>query len=232
MDRLIEAVGQRFIMVLGGDGTMLRAIHTHYPDHLPFVGVNFGTKGFLLNNQDWMANATEFQEREYPLLEVDVQHRGAEHQAIAFNEVQVKSTSGGMIDIDFFIGNRVMQNVQGDGLLVVTPAGSTGYNSSAGGPILPHDSKHGVLTPLIPWSPRNMRPIPYNLREEILIQNHVERSRKLSIYADSVDVLENITDPITITIRESATRVRLLIAREYIEEWDAKVFAEQGMKVL
>lgn len=59
-----------------------------------------------------MEKTTEFQERLYPLLEVNVQHGDISHKAVAFNEVQIKSASGGMLDIDFSIGNRVTQNVQ------------------------------------------------------------------------------------------------------------------------
>lgn len=77
-----------------------------------------------------------------------------------------------------------------------------------------------------------MRPVLYNLREEVRIENRTERPRKLSIYADSVDVLENITESVSVTVRESKTRVRLLIAGEHLEEWDAKIFAEQGMEIL
>lgn len=77
-----------------------------------------------------------------------------------------------------------------------------------------------------------MRPVLYNLREEVQITNRTERPRKLSIYADSVDVLENITEGVSVTVRESKTRVRLLIAGEFLEEWDAKIFAEQGMEIL
>lgn len=230
--RIIEAVKEDFILVLGGDGTMLRAIHAHHAENLPFLGINYGTKGFLLNDRSIVDRMDSFEERSYPLLEVDVRQGNDVRQAVAFNEVQIKNASGGMVDLDFSIGGRVAQNMQGDGLLVVTPAGSTGYNSSAGGPILPHDSGHGILTPLIPWQPRHMRPILYNRRDTIEVTNRTDRPRKLSVYADSVGVIENTTERVSVIVRESDTRIRLLIASGYIEEWDAKIFAEQGMEVL
>lgn len=59
-----------------------------------------------------MEKTTEFQDRLYPLLEVNVRQGNTLHKAVAFNEVQIKSASGGMLDIDFSIGNRVTQNVQ------------------------------------------------------------------------------------------------------------------------
>lgn len=77
-----------------------------------------------------------------------------------------------------------------------------------------------------------MHPILYNRCDRINIRNISDRPRNLSVYADSVAMVENTTDPISVVVRESAIRIRLLIAREYLEEWDTKVFAEQGMEVL
>lgn len=232
VNRIREAVGQRFILVLGGDGTMLRAIHAYYQENLPFLGVNYGTKGFLLNERAWLASPESFMTRAYPILEVEVERGSDTHRAVAFNEVQIKSASGRSVDLDFRIADRVTQNVQGDGLLVVTPAGSTGYNRSAGGHIYPHNLGVGVITPLNPWKPLHMRPIPYNRADPVSIRNRTDRPSKLSIYADSVEVLENVADPVSILIRESSTHVRLLIASEHLGEWDAKTFAEQGMEIL
>ena len=59
-----------------------------------------------------------------------------------------------MADLSFDIGNLSRIQMKGDGLLIVTPAGSTGYNQSAGGPVLPHSSHHFIATPLLPFDPR------------------------------------------------------------------------------
>lgn len=128
---LAERLKERTLLVLGGDGTMLRAIRERHGDGLPFLGINFGTKGFLLNRTEDLKNGGEFSVIRYPLLNVTAKTAEGEKSGIAFNEVQIKTAGGHMVTLDVSIGGHSEIRLRGDGLLVVTPAGSTGYNASA-----------------------------------------------------------------------------------------------------
>ena len=95
---LLESVQKQCILVLGGDGTMLRAIAEHAEKDLPFLGVNFGHKGFLLNSPKWIfPEIGNFQERHYPLLEV---RKNTELLSTAFNDIHLYSSEGKALELE------------------------------------------------------------------------------------------------------------------------------------
>ena len=147
------------IVVLGGDGFMLQSLHTYMKMKLPFYGLNCGSVGFLMNE-----NRTEtLLERLgrarpttlYPLSMYARKTNGKVHQALAFNEVsllrQGRQAAKMRVTVDHVV--RLPELVC-DGLLVATPAGSTAYNFSAGGPVIPLGANVLALTPLVPFRPR------------------------------------------------------------------------------
>lgn len=136
-----------------------------------------------------------------------------------------------MVDLNLTINGYSHIRLRGDGLLIVTPAGSTGYNASAGGPILPHSSSHFIATPLLTFDPKHIKPIVYENRYEAKITNNTERQQAISLYADSTPVLEKYVGKVEITVRKYPQAVELLISESYRQFWDAKAFAEQGFEV-
>ena len=136
------------------------------------------------------------------------------------------------MDLGLTINNHSHIRLRGDGLLIVTPAGSTGYNASAGGPRLPHSSSHFIATPLLTFDPRHVKPIVYENEYEARIRNNNERQQAISVYADSVPVIEKYSGEVEIIVRKYLQSVELLISENYRSLWDAKVFAEQGMEIL
>ena len=83
------------------------------------------------------------------------------------NEIDIRSGNGKMISLDVSLSHKHAMSIEGDGIIISTPAGSTGYNSSLGGPIIPHTLNAFVITPKAPWKPRRQTPILINDAETI-----------------------------------------------------------------
>ena len=147
------------IIVLGGDGFMLQTLHAYMKMKLPFYGINCGTVGFLMNeyildkldSRIKNARATTL----YPLHMYAKRINGKIVQALAFNEVALFRQGRQAAKIRVAIDHVVrLDELTCDGIMVSTPAGSTAYNFSAGGSILPLSANVLALTPLAPFRPR------------------------------------------------------------------------------
>ena len=155
-------LGAQVIIVLGGDGFMLQSLHKYMNMRLPFYGINCGTVGFLMN-QHALDELPERIARArsatlFPLHMYAKRDTGKVSQALAFNEVslfrQGRQASKIRVSIDHVVR---LKELTCDGVLVATPAGSTAYNFSAGGPIIPLGANVMALTPLVPFRPRRWR---------------------------------------------------------------------------
>ena len=152
-------------VVLGGDGFMLQTLHGMLDSGrvIPAYGMNLGTVGFLMNRFDRRANianrlAKADGKRIAPLRMEAVLQNGERHSLCAINEVSLLRETRQTAKIEVTVGDRVrIEELVGDGVLVATPAGSTAYNLSANGPILPLDSELLALTPISPFRPRRWR---------------------------------------------------------------------------
>mgnify|MGYP000332462246 CR=1 FL=1 len=166
------------VIVLGGDGTMLGIARQIAGKHVPLIGINMGTLGYMTDIplQDVEAVLTEmlkghFNEDVRYLLEAEVIR---DHQVIgtglALNDVVVnRSGVSGMLELTVHVNEQFMYNQRSDGLIVATPTGSTAYAMAAGGPIL-HPSVAGVvLAPIAPHSLSN-RPIVLSSDSTIFIE--------------------------------------------------------------
>jgi NAD+ kinase len=148
------------IVTMGGDGFLLRALHEHVHLGKPFYGLNRGTHGFLLNKfnsgDDVEKLVTAAQPvKVHPLRMIATSTDGKQSEQIAFNEVTLIRTGVQAAKIRISVDDRVrMECLVGDGALVSTPMGSTAYNLSAHGAILPLDAKLLALTAICPFRPR------------------------------------------------------------------------------
>lgn len=154
--------GPEAIVVLGGDGFMLQVLHKLMKKKIPFYGMNCGTVGFLMNH--YRTDGLEERIRAarpsvlYPLHMFARRITGKVSQAIAFNEVSLFRESRQAAKIRVTVDHVVRLNeLICDGVLVTTAAGSTAYNFSAGGPIIPFGANVIGLTPLVPFRPRRWR---------------------------------------------------------------------------
>jgi len=149
------------LVALGGDGYMLHTLHSMLEsgDPRPVFGMNRGTVGFLMN--EWrLDNLAERIERAKAIrvapLEMTAHTVGGEtYSHAAINEVSLLRETRQTAKIEVSVNGRTaMPELACDGVLVATPAGSTAYNLSAGGPILPLQAKMLALTPISPFRPR------------------------------------------------------------------------------
>lgn len=153
------------VVVLGGDGYMLHTLHRMIDMRriVPAYGMNRGTVGFLMNRYDARANVMRRLEKARgktisPLRVTAVTQDGEMHKLCAINELSLLRETRQTAKIEVTVGSRVrIEELVGDGILVSTPAGSTAYNLSANGPILPLDSRMLALTPISPFRPRRWR---------------------------------------------------------------------------
>ena len=150
------------IVALGGDGFMLQTLQTTQSLPVPVYGMNRGTIGFLMNTyseDDLIGRLSEANEEVLnPLAMVAVDCDGMAHRALAINEVSLLRTGPQAAKLRITIDGRLrMEELVCDGAMVSTPAGSTAYNYSAHGPILPIGSDVLALTAVAAFRPRRWR---------------------------------------------------------------------------
>ena len=183
------------IVALGGDGFMLEMLHRHMSRHLPIYGMNRGSVGFLMNNyREDGINRRIARSRAVTLHPLRMKARtvdGETHNALAINDVsllrQTRQTAKLKISIDDVVR---MEELICDGALVSTPAGSTAYNLSIGGPIIPLSANLLAITPIAAFRPRRWRGalLPHTARVKIEILE--PGKRPVSAVADSSEVRE------------------------------------------
>ena len=191
---------------LGGDGFMLETLHRVLPHHVPVYGMNCGSVGFLMNTfseDDLPARISRAQAAVlHPLRMRAVTATGAVQEALAFNEVsllrQLRQTSKIRITVD---GRVRLAELACDGVLISTPAGSTAYNLSAHGPIVPLSANLLPLTPISAFRPRRWRGalLPCSARVSFEILEAEKRS--VSATADFTEV----RDVLHVDVREIRT---------------------------
>lgn len=150
------------IIALGGDGLMLECLHRFNTRNLPIYGLNRGTVGFLMNefNDDDLLErlniAQQYTAR--PLMAEIETMDGKKHSALAFNEVSLLRQTHQAAKLHISINQKArLEELVCDGIIVATPVGSTAYNLSAHGPIIPINTPLIALTPISPFRPRHWR---------------------------------------------------------------------------
>jgi NAD+ kinase len=200
------------IVVLGGDGFMLHSIHHYHYLGRPLFGMNCGTVGFLLNTYrldnlpERIAAAKAL--HLHPLIMKATTAGGNVEETAAFNEVTVIRHTGQSANIRVTIdGVERLAKFVGDGIIIATAAGSTAYNLSAHGPIIPLGSSILALTPVSPFRPRRWRGALLPHTVVVVLENLDPKKRPLTATAD----FNEIYDVVSVTVREdTATTVNLL----------------------
>ncbi len=205
------------IVALGGDGFMLRTLHAYRALELPVYGMKLGRVGFLMNK----FQLDELPERIarahaaslFPLQMKVTDARGEESTRLAFNEVSLLRQSNQAAHLEVQLNGTVkLSTLVCDGILVSTPAGSTAYNLSAHGPILPLDANVLALTPISPFRPRRWRGAILPHRTEVILRVLDPGKRPVSATAD----FHEVRDVQLVSIRQSGGEgVRLLFDPEH-----------------
>jgi NAD+ kinase len=215
------------IVALGGDGLMLQTLHRFMNTGKPIYGMNCGSVGFLMN---------EFQEdglrdriraavttAVHPLLMRATDAFGETHTAYAINEVSLLRQSYQAAKLRISIDGHVrMEELICDGVLVATPAGSTAYNLSAHGPILPIYAPLLAITPISAFRPRTWRGALVPDRVEVRIEALEAPKRPINVVADNIE-FKTVVDVVVAQDNDAES----LIMFDPDHSWDERILAEQ-----
>lgn len=223
----VSEADAQVIVALGGDGFMLETLHRQIDTHRPIYGMNRGSVGFLMNeySEDDLLERINAAESAviHPLSMVAKDVHGTEHRALAINEVsllrQTRQTAKLRISID---GKVRLGELSCDGALVCTPAGSTAYNLSAHGPIIPLDAKVLALTPISAFRPRRWRGALLQHTAQVSFEILEGDKRPVSAVADNFEV----RDVIEVRIAEDR-EISLQMLFDAERSLEERVLAEQ-----
>ena len=181
------------VVALGGDGLMLQTLHRFMTSGKPIYGMHRGTVGFLMNEfsedrlPERLAEAQKTQI--HPLLMRAVDANGQHHEAHAINEVSLFRQKYQAARLRVLIdGKERLSELVADGLMVATPAGSTAYNLSAQGPIIPINAPLLALTPISPFRPRRWRGALLPDGAKVVIEVLEAEKRPVAAVADHDEV--------------------------------------------
>ncbi len=215
------------IIALGGDGMMLETLRHHIQKPVKVFGMNRGTVGFLMNeyNEEHLIQRIRAATLVtlHPLRMQVKRKTGKIEEALAINEVSLLRQSSQTAKIQIKIDNTVrMEELLCDGIIVSTPAGSTAYNLSAHGPIIPLGAGILAITPISAFRPRRWRGALIERNAKIIIKAIDIEKRPVSATADSTEVRD--IDTVTIT-EDRSIGLRLLYDPDH--NLDERVLKEQ-----
>jgi NAD+ kinase len=181
------------VVALGGDGFMLETLHRNLGAQRPIYGMNRGSVGFLMNDYDETDLAARIAGAEqaiiHPLSMTALDATGREHRALAINDVSLLRSTRQAAKLRILIDGRIrLEELICDGALVATPAGSTAYNLSAHGPIIPLDAQVLALTPISAFRPRRWRGALLSHQACVSFEILEAVKRPVSAVADNVEV--------------------------------------------
>lgn len=181
------------VVALGGDGAMLGALRRRFGDKKPVYGMHRGTVGFLMNDYSEV-DLHERLEKAQPITLVPLQMHatdtsGTVHSHLAINETSLLRQSSQSAKIRILVdGKERLAELSCDGIMVATSAGSTAYNLSAHGPILPIGSQLLALTPVSPFRPRRWRGALLRNDAQVRLEVITPEHRAVSATADNIEV--------------------------------------------
>jgi len=215
------------IVALGGDGLMLQTLHKCLHTGTPIFGMNYGSIGFLMNPFDEDNLHARIASAKlsvlHPLRMQAVTVDGTHHEALAINEVSLLRETAQAAKLKISVDENVrMEELICDGVLVSTPAGSTAYNLSAHGPILPIEASLLALTPISAFRPRRWRGALLPERAEVEIEALEAEKRPISAVADHAE-FRNIAE---VQIKQDKSR-QLLMLFDADHSLDERILTEQ-----
>lgn len=180
------------VVALGGDGLMLQTLHRVMLTDVPVYGMNFGSVGFMMNafsEDDLVGRLAAVQRTQiYPLSMEVLDTTGRTQKALALNEVSLFRSTYQAAKLQIIVdGETRLDELICDGALLSTPAGSTAYNLSAHGPILPIEAPLLALTPISPFRPRRWRGAILSNRATVKFITRESAKRPVSAVADNVE---------------------------------------------
>lgn len=218
------------IVALGGDGFMLQTLHAFRDSGRPIYGMNFGSIGFLMNEfreGDLLERlAAAEPAKVHPLRMAAETQDGKSLHSLAFNEVSLLRETRQAAKLRILVDGKVrIPELICDGVLISTPAGSTAYNLSAHGPILPIDADLLALTPISAFRPRRWRGALLPHRAHTRFEIMEAAKRPVSAVADdkevrdvrTVDVAEDRSITMTMLFDEGHSLDERILAEQFVD---------------
>ncbi len=216
-----------FVVSIGGDGTMLRSIRDYKDLSVPFIGINAGSLGFLptfksdddsLNELLELIIKSDYHILMRPLLEVEIKNtRGKVKKDFAFNEVFTKYANTKMMEMDIYIDNEHFNSYTGDGIVVSTPLGATGYAIWSGASILKPSMPCYQLTPINPNNSSIRNPLLYSMiiseTEELKFEIKNHETNVVAVSCDGNVLLDRHIE--SINIRIAKERIGIIESKDY-----------------
>lgn len=219
--------GADAVVALGGDGFMLQTLHAFMNTGKPIYGMNCGSVGFLMNefHEDGLSERLDaaVTTAVHPLAMRAIDAYGTAHTAYAINEVSLLRQSYQAAKLRISIDGHVrMEELICDGILVATPAGSTAYNLSAHGPILPIYAPLLAITPISAFRPRTWRGALVPDRVEVRIEALEAVKRPVNAVADNIE-FKSVVEVIVAQDKKAES----LIMFDPDHSWDERILSEQ-----
>ena len=188
------------IVALGGDGQMLSCLKESIEHEIPVFGINCGHVGFLMNENKQTDLVERISKAEtapiHPILMRGTKFNGETQEALAINEVSLLRQTHNAAHCQITINDKIeLEQLVCDGVMIATPAGSTAYNLSAHGPIIPIGAELLALTPISPFRPRRWRGALLPATSTVNIKVLSPDFRPQSVTADDLEVrdIEEVT---------------------------------------
>jgi NAD+ kinase len=214
------------VVALGGDGFMLQTLHSFLGKGKPIYGMNLGSVGFLMNEyrlDDLLGRLAAAERAVVHPLRMQAQSAKGLTEALAFNEVSLLRETRQAAKIRIVVdGKPRISELVCDGVLVSTPAGSTAYNLSAHGPILPIDAALLALTPISAFRPRRWRGAILPHRAKVRFDILENRKRPVSAVADDFEV----RDVSSVDVAEDRS-ISMTMLYDQGHNLDERILAEQ-----
>jgi NAD+ kinase len=236
-DRLRQMFGQStpeeadIVVAIGGDGHILRTVHNFYKMDKPVYGMNKGSIGFLMNKALEFAELGSLEGKIQdakpvilkPIWMLATRLDGTQEKAWAFNDITLfrKTQQAARLIVSVDNQTRIPELIA-DGIIVASPAGSTAYNLSAGGPIVPLGSNVLPVTPICPFRPRHWKGALIPETSKITLEVQDCKNRTVAATADSYEISAVSKVDIEVSDRYHQT---LLFDRDY--SFEERVLKEQ-----
>lgn len=211
LERLIHETAY---ITLGGDGLFVHVAKMAYEKKLPILGLNFWNRWFLVHDPRILdLSDVDVTEEEYPLLHVTGTAQERQMEWLAFNEVYI-TRSGDASTITLSLSHShttLAEAYRWDGLMISTPAGSTGWSRSYGGIILPHWAGRNVITPIGKIPEWNFHPMTVPEKWRIRITNDTSREAPIDVLVDNRRILSMETGTFELVIEQAEEKLRVLL---------------------
>lgn len=217
------------ILVLGGDGTLIRAAHEVLPTKIPMLGVNLGTLGYLAEVEtahletalDKLIRDEYTIEERMMLNGTTPPHSKSALESLAFNDVVItRSGPLRIVNYKIYVNGKYLHSYKADGIIVATPTGSTGYNLSAGGPIVKPSASSIVITPICPHT-LNTRSIVLDGEDHVMVEIGPGRdckNEKADVFFDGDRAFSlNLNEKVHICKAESSVKMIKLSDLSFLE---------------